>query len=288
MRPGPGLTAPSAIARGFALSSTVVRLPLPDHSHDRFAPLERVAIAAPGDIRRAADILDGIVRARGLRAMLWHDISSGEAMVDARGEALNRAVFCHDATSLARLWEDHAFALNSQIFRASRVENEPFWINRRGIHARLPNPSFTGIGVRDFEQRSLVRAAIVVPLHMPFSQIGLAVFTSLDPARDDLAAEFGQSAKLLAEISRRFVDGYVKVMGDNPYLPAECVLGPRELQCLRWIAFGKTDYEIAIILGCSNATVRYHIKRIYHKLDANNRAQAVFRACQLGFLGSVR
>jgi DNA-binding CsgD family transcriptional regulator len=270
------------------LSSTVIRLPLPDRFPERIAPPEGVSITCPGDIRMAAERLDAAARGCGLRAVLWHDISSSAPMVDEGGAVLNQAVFCRDAAPMARLWQDHAFALNSQLLRASRVESEPFWMNRRGIHARLPNPAFAGIAVRDFEQRSLARAAIVVPLHMPFSQIGLAVFTSLDPARDDLAAEFAQSATLLADLARRFVGSYVKVTGDNPYLPSECILGARELQCLRWIAFGKTDYEIAIILGCSNATVRYHIKRIYQKLDANNRAQAVFRACQLGFLGSVR
>jgi DNA-binding CsgD family transcriptional regulator len=54
---------------------------------------------------------------------------------------------------------------------------------------------------------------------------------------------------------------------------------------LRWAALGKTDHEIGIILGCSHAGVRYHLSRACISLGTINRAQSVFRACQLGYLG---
>ncbi|MEY4240261.1 MAG: hypothetical protein RL339_2862, partial [Pseudomonadota bacterium] len=49
---------------------------------------------------------------------------------------------------------------------------------------------------------------------------------------------------------------------------------------------GKTDKEISMILGRSHATIRYHIHRAGEKLDSVNRAQTIFKAGQLGYLGA--
>lgn len=73
----------------------------------------------------------------------------------------------------------------------------------------------------------------------------------------------------------------------RPWIPKNCRLSKREVECLRWAAVGKTDVEIAMILGRSCATVRFHIHNAATKLEAVNRSQTVFKATQLGYLGSV-
>lgn len=57
---------------------------------------------------------------------------------------------------------------------------------------------------------------------------------------------------------------------------------PREADCLHWVAQGKTNWEIASILGVSENTVRYHLKNAYKKLGANSRGSAVKRAMRSG------
>ena len=64
-------------------------------------------------------------------------------------------------------------------------------------------------------------------------------------------------------------------------------LSKREIECLRWAAAGKTDSEIGMILSRSSATIRFHLHNAALKLDAVNRSQTVFKAGQLGYLGSV-
>ena len=64
------------------------------------------------------------------------------------------------------------------------------------------------------------------------------------------------------------------------------MLSKREVECLRWAAIGKTDREIAEIVSLSHATIRYHIHRAGEKLYSVNRAQTIFKAGQLGFLGA--
>ena len=41
-----------------------------------------------------------------------------------------------------------------------------------------------------------------------------------------------------------------------------------------------------MIVGRSHATIRYHVHRAGEKLNSVNRAQTIFKAGQLGYLGS--
>lgn len=50
---------------------------------------------------------------------------------------------------------------------------------------------------------------------------------------------------------------------------------PREAEVLLWLARGKTNRDIAEILGLSPRTVKKHLERAYAKLGVENRASAV-------------
>jgi LuxR family maltose regulon positive regulatory protein len=61
-------------------------------------------------------------------------------------------------------------------------------------------------------------------------------------------------------------------------------LSPRELEVLRWFKTELTGPEIAHELVISLSTVRTHTKRIYSKLNVNNRRGAVKRAAELDLI----
>ncbi|OAI41198.1 hypothetical protein AYO41_05485 [Verrucomicrobia bacterium SCGC AG-212-E04] len=52
-------------------------------------------------------------------------------------------------------------------------------------------------------------------------------------------------------------------------------LTQREIEVLRWIAEGKRDSEIAVILGIGVRTVNTHVSHILVKLGAETRTAAV-------------
>jgi len=52
----------------------------------------------------------------------------------------------------------------------------------------------------------------------------------------------------------------------------------RQQEILKWVRQGKTNHEIALIIGLSPFTVKNHLKIIFQKLDVSNRVQAA--ACQ--------
>jgi DNA-binding CsgD family transcriptional regulator len=55
-------------------------------------------------------------------------------------------------------------------------------------------------------------------------------------------------------------------------------LTPREREVLCWLATGKTDPDIAALLGISVRTVHKHLEHIYVKLGVETRTAAVMRA----------
>jgi transcriptional regulator EpsA len=69
---------------------------------------------------------------------------------------------------------------------------------------------------------------------------------------------------------------------DGPGAGVQVRLSPRELEILAWIAAGKTNDEIAQILGTRFKTVKNQVQSILVKLRVNNRAQAVAKATRLG------
>ena len=62
------------------------------------------------------------------------------------------------------------------------------------------------------------------------------------------------------------------------------VLTSREREVLVLLAEGRTNRDIASALSVSLATVKSHLVRIYAKLDARNRNEALGRAVALGLL----
>ena len=62
------------------------------------------------------------------------------------------------------------------------------------------------------------------------------------------------------------------------------LLSEREQEVLRLVAAGKSNREIAAALVIEPSTVIWHIKRIFSKLDAHSRTQALLRAQKLRIL----
>jgi DNA-binding CsgD family transcriptional regulator len=61
---------------------------------------------------------------------------------------------------------------------------------------------------------------------------------------------------------------------DRPAQPA-LLLSKREEEILRWVAAGKTNWEISVILKVSLNTVKFHLKNIFQKIGVENRWSAI-------------
>jgi len=250
------------------------------------ANLALVRITSPERVRPAAEAFRDIVSEFGaFRIAPCHNIAVKHPMADADGNILATEVFGWTSEQSDRWWKSPRIALDSPLPTACRYESDPFWCNAQGIHTLVPNSFLDAIDLSNFEQRALTKAAIVVPVHLPFGQVGAVSLTSADPAKEDLSEEFAAFGEEFGIYARTFVASYVRVMCRAERLPAGSRLSKREVECLRWAAIGKTDQEISMIMSRSRATVRFHIHNASLKLDAVNRSQTVFKAAQLGYIG---
>jgi LuxR family maltose regulon positive regulatory protein len=71
--------------------------------------------------------------------------------------------------------------------------------------------------------------------------------------------------------------------------PAERPAGPlteREINILQSIANGRSTQDIAAAFEISEHTVRSHVKRIFAKLGAHSKAEAVMRGVHLGLIST--
>ncbi len=70
----------------------------------------------------------------------------------------------------------------------------------------------------------------------------------------------------------------------NPKAQAELGISPRELTVLQEIAAGRSNKEIAARLNVSPNTVKTHVARLFEKLGAKRRTDAIRRARELGIV----
>lgn len=58
-------------------------------------------------------------------------------------------------------------------------------------------------------------------------------------------------------------------------------LTPREAEVLLWVAQGKSNADIAVILGCAENTVKVHLSRVFEKQGFENRNAATVRTLEV-------
>lgn len=249
---------------------------------------ERLRIRRPDEIGRAARCLrDAAAALCRMRVAATHNIASSRPMTDTQGNVLASAVFGFDDPGEA-WWLAPNLALISPLTALCRLEADPFWCNAHGAWNHYGARSTHGIDLGDFERRALTSSALVVPVHLPFGQVGAISFLPMEAGKQDLSDVFDAFADVLGIYGRQFIASYVHVERSSRPLSMSPTLSRREVECLHWASLGKTNEEISIILDLARSTVRFHIRNASEKLDAVNRDQTVYKAAQLGYLASSR
>lgn len=129
----------------------------------------------------------------------------------------------------------------------------------RSRHPDLPIVFMTGLGrtedvVRGFAAGGTDYVTKPISAEVVCARIGAHVRTARTLAR----------TRRLAEVARQSLPG-----------AAGTGLTPREAEVLGWIGLGKSNRDIAEILGMSPRTVNKHLEHIYEKLGVENRTAAV-------------
>lgn len=119
---------------------------------------------------------------------------------------------------------------------------------------------------------------VSIPLHGPG---GETYVVSLASARDTVTEP--QQLAQVHLLSIQFLLSYSLALRQHRET-TEVRITDRERECLTWTARGKSAWSIGKILGVSEHTVNFHLKRCMSKLGVTNRMQAVVAAVRLGLI----
>lgn len=109
-----------------------------------------------------------------------------------------------------------------------------------------------------------------VPIHGPGSIHGLLTLAT----RQELVLSVSDCA-ILEIMARTVWERCRTAEGFGVYDPEQAQLSPREVECLQWAAVGKSDIDIATIVGIRPATAHFHIERAKKRLGVKTRVEAV-------------
>ena len=125
---------------------------------------------------------------------------------------------------------------------------------------------------------------MTIPVHLPGGRFAV-VSAILDDTRSDWRQLANDTRDVMFHLTHHFNDMvHEKGFEHQVEGPPPVRLSPRELECLRWAACGKTAWEISKILDRSVETVRLHLKNAKQKLGAANMAHAIAKAAHFGML----
>jgi DNA-binding NarL/FixJ family response regulator len=115
-------------------------------------------------------------------------------------------------------------------------------------------------------------------------QAGVSGYLLKDASADALVDAAKQAVEGRAVIHPQLTKTFIEEVQHVEDAPATTPLSKREREILQMVANGSTTKEVARDLGISPHTVKTHLERIFEKLGANDRAQAVAIAIRTGLV----
>jgi DNA-binding NarL/FixJ family response regulator len=159
-------------------------------------------------------------------------------------------------------------------------------------HSSLPALAVIVVGWDTLGQRDLEGLGQIMAAQPACKLVVLASSPKADDAHQAFAA--GASAFILktvdpddlAALIRQVIDGNIIAapLRDEPVTAFSTRLTPREKQVLSRVASGANNSAVAAQLWLSEATVKFHLRNIYRKLEANGRTEAATLARELGLI----
>lgn len=175
-----------------------------------------------------------------------------------------------------RQYVDRKYARIDPVLQQVSGVASPFWWRDLSRNVKLTTQQQAFL--RDGEAAGIYNG-FAVPFRGPAVQrAGIALATSSRHLSQPVDID------VVVALSNHFYQVYKRLCGKRGCLVRTVSFSPREAEILVRAAHGRTDAEIAIVLGIQPTTINYHWRSIFHKLSAATRAQAVGYAIRYGMI----
>jgi DNA-binding CsgD family transcriptional regulator len=187
---------------------------------------------------------------------------------------------------LLKLWWSRHAALKMPFYIRCRFEQLPFLVSLDHRH-QLDRASREQTQITELIHGMGVTTLLVVPLHLSKGQVAIIVWAGNRKVDELTRVLTGIEGDLLA-IGHRFMRiASHSLNSDADGANERSRLTPREWDCVRTLAQGYREAEIANLIGIKKATVRFHLDNVVDKFGCKTRAQAAALLGQLGLLGPI-
>jgi len=181
-------------------------------------------------------------------------------------------------TEFREIYRRHGFHRTDPIIRACRQTTAPVdW----ELVASRDDLDESGRALFEYARQFGIGQGFSIPIHAPNGGLGIVSLAS-DMARDEfrsLVAAHQSDIHLMTAVFHERVHQLAPARREHD---SAYHLSPREVECLRWTANGKTAWEVAQICKISENTVNFHLKNSMAKLGVHSKTHAVAKAMSLG------
>ncbi|MFC3694590.1 helix-turn-helix transcriptional regulator [Chenggangzhangella methanolivorans] len=230
--------------------------------------------------RRLEDFIEATMRAataRDVGEILKRELIAegyeNVVFVKTRNMLLQRIVWAELPDGYAPAYQENAWDRVDPVLKFAAATAQPFtWAQaRRGREDDKVKAFFEECRVLG------VHSGLTIPLRTASNQLDLvsvSVRTKDKPPAARLSIVYAMAVQTWLRHSE------LELEFERP----KAVLSRRELETLRWMRDGKTNSEIAEILGISEKTVQFHAANIFRALGVNSRLEAIVVALQTGLI----
>lgn len=224
--------------------------------------------------RNKEELLQGLVN---VAEKLDFPLVSGLLLIERPSRPLAGVALSNTPEAYRAASAEKTAAKRDPVLKALRAGNLPIVWNQRTYTAE-------GAGdLWDLQAPFGYQNGIAVALHLPGARhflLGIDRPQRL-PTRDK------ELTRLLGDVHLLTVhaqDAAVRLLAPLAQQDPLVQLTPREVEVLRWTMLGKEAKAIAVILGLSVPTVKFHLQNAAAKLGCESKHTAVLRALDYGFL----
>lgn len=177
-------------------------------------------------------------------------------------------------------WQKRYFAmryvfLDPVVLRARTMQQAFSWSNAETRWTPNPTKRFFG-EASEFG----IRSGITIPISTGYRRLAMLTLASDDPQlAKEKALNAVAAAGALGQLNAR-----LELLRAPPTLRTSVALKPKELNCLRWIAEGKSMDVIATIENTSYANVRHFLRGAKKALGARTLPQATAIGKEFGII----
>lgn len=134
--------------------------------------------------------------------------------------------------------------------------------------------------IEEIAEVEQVYSGVSIPILAPSVRGFVEFFSPELPTPQELQRHH----ETMVRLSAIAYDLFDQIVMAGPEPPDSDALTAREIECLKWVAVGKSNWEVAQILHIAESTVKETLQRAGRRLGTTNRTHMVTRAIMQGLI----